>query len=137
MFISLLFYNFEAATTNAISYMNIEKTQNPVEVKVTIESTAKDGGKRHIATAEVSIEVTGKDTPTEYDRRRRRWRVAAAWSILAFVTSLAGCIIAGLTVFTASAAAVCFVAAFVCICNAGNIYPEEVKYCNYRRYWGV
>lgn len=41
----------------------------------------------HVIKAEVSIEVTGEDEPTKYDKRRDRWAVVAACSLVVLVLS--------------------------------------------------
>lgn len=35
----------------------------------------------------ISIEVTGENGPTKYDKHRERWVVVAMWSFVAFVIS--------------------------------------------------
>lgn len=41
----------------------------------------------HVITAKISIEVTGEDEPTKYDKRRERWAVVAVWSFIALLLS--------------------------------------------------
>ncbi len=41
----------------------------------------------HIIEAKISFEVTGKDEPTEYDKRRDRWVVVALCSLAVLVLS--------------------------------------------------
>ena len=36
---------------------------------------------KHVITAEISIEVTGEDEPTKYDKRRERWAVICFWAL--------------------------------------------------------
>ena len=43
---------------------------------------------KHVITAEFSIEVTGEDEPTKYDKRRERWTIVALWSLLVLVISV-------------------------------------------------
>lgn len=42
----------------------------------------------HIIEAKISFEVTGKDEPTEYDKRRDRWVVVALCSLVILVLSV-------------------------------------------------
>ncbi len=42
----------------------------------------------HVITAEISIEVTGADEPTKYDKRRKRWAVVALCSLIVLALSL-------------------------------------------------
>jgi len=41
----------------------------------------------HVITAEISIEVTGEEEPTKYDKRRERWGVVSLWSLVALIMS--------------------------------------------------
>lgn len=54
-----------------------------------LEVTGGDEAKKpeHAITAEISIEVTGENGPTKYDKHRERWVVVAMWSFVAFVIS--------------------------------------------------
>ncbi len=52
------------------SYQN---TKNQVAEKNNISKP------EHVITAEFSIEVTGEDEPTKYEKRRERWALLAFW----------------------------------------------------------
>ena len=54
-----------------------------------LEVTGGDEAKKpeHAITAEISIEVTGENGPTKYDKHLERWVVAAMWSFVTFVIS--------------------------------------------------
>lgn len=43
---------------------------------------------KHVITAEISIEVTGEDEPTKYDKRRERWAIVALCSLAVLVLSV-------------------------------------------------
>ena len=80
---------------------------------------------KHVITAEISIEVTGEDEPTKYDKRRERWAVICFWALLAYIISALFLIFVDINV--------CFCFAFVistsvCIFSffkASYIDPEE------------
>lgn len=43
---------------------------------------------KHVITAEISIEVTGEDEPTKYDKRRERWAIVALCSLAVLALSV-------------------------------------------------
>lgn len=95
-----------------------------------------DGGANCTVNVEVRIEAA-QSRPTKYDKRRHRWAVAAVCALVALAASVLSCILAGLTLFTAAAAAASSVVFWICLINSGDTYPEEDKYCDYSDYWGA
>ncbi len=57
------------------------------------EKVVRGNGKdaEHTVSIECSIEVTGEDEPTKYDKRRDFWRCMAVLFLLAFIASLLFC----------------------------------------------
>lgn len=64
--------------------INSEKDDSIIEAEN--DNEAKEP--KHVITAEISIEVTGEDEPTKYDKRRERWAVICFWALLAYIISV-------------------------------------------------
>ena len=131
---SLFFNNFGNCNHNPHFIM---KTKKARKSQASAARKSGSGDKCHTITAEVSIEVTGEDAPTKYDKRRHRWSVVAAWSLLALIVSTLCCLFAGLSVLTASITAASYIVFFVSLAGAGDIHSEEVRQGDYERYWGA
>ena len=83
---------------------------------------------KHVITAEISIEVTGEDEPTKYDKRRERWAVICFWALLAYIISALFLIFVDINVYFCFAF---FISTSVCIFSffkASYIDPEEPTY---------
>lgn len=65
----------------------MEKDRQKVDgaVEIAGDKTAKK--LEHSIEAEISVEVTGKDEPTKYDKRRGRWAVVVLLSFATLVLS--------------------------------------------------
>ena len=66
-----------------VKEINSEKDDSIIEAAN--DNEAKEP--KHVITAEISIEVTGEDEPTKYDKRRERWAVICFWALLAYIIS--------------------------------------------------
>ena len=66
-----------------VKEINSEKDDSIIEAAN--DNEAKES--KHVITAETSIEVTGEDEPTKYDKRRERWAVICFWALLAYIIS--------------------------------------------------
>lgn len=67
-----------------VKEINSEKDDNIIEVAN--DNEAKEP--KHVITAEISIEVTGEDEPTKYDKRRERWAIVALCSLAVLALSV-------------------------------------------------
>ncbi len=83
----------------------------------------------HVIEAEISVEVTGENEPTKYDKRRERWAVATVWSAVVSVVSAIVCCAAPFmgTLFICGSAALIISATifFISIFQAASIDPRE------------
>ncbi len=96
-------------------------------VNSTIDTTNNNDANKpeHIITAKVSIDVTGEDEPTKYDKRRGRWAVVALCSFVALILSALFLFFVELNAYAFLAFLISFavfVYSFIC---AGDIDPEE------------
>ena len=104
-----------------VKEINSEKDNNIIEVAN--DNEAKEP--KHVITAEISIEVTGEDEPTKYDKRRERWAVICFWALLAYIISALFLIFVDINVYF------CFafvISASVCVFSffkASDLDPEE------------
>ena len=64
--------------------INSEKDDSIIEAEN--DNEAKEP--KHVITAEISIEVTGEDEPTKYDKRRERWVIVALFSLAVLALSV-------------------------------------------------
>lgn len=67
-----------------VKEINSEKDNSIIEA--TNDNEAKEP--KHVITAEISIEVTGEDEPTKYDKRRERWAIVALCSLAVLALSV-------------------------------------------------
>ena len=97
-------------TTNSIvENTNSNKTEKPEhEIKV-----------------EFSIEVTGEDEPTKYDKRRERWAVVALWALVASILSGLFFIFTDMNVYSFYALIISTAICIFSFINASDIYPDE------------
>lgn len=104
-----------------VKEINSEKDDSIIEAAN--DNEAKEP--KHVITAEISIEVTGEDEPTKYDKRRERWAVICFWALLAYIISVLFLIFVDINVYF------CFafvISTSVCISSffkASYIDPEE------------
>lgn len=80
---------------------------------------------KHVITAEISIEVTGEDEPTKYDKRRERWAVICFWALLAYIISALFLIFVDINVFFCFAFVICTSVCIFSFFKASYIDPEE------------
>lgn len=78
-----------------------------------------------VADIEIEIDATENNTPTKYDKRRKRWPAACAISMLAVIISVLALIIGGLNEITAASGVVSILSFILSLCNAGKTYPGE------------
>ena len=67
-----------------VKEINSEKDNSIIEAAN--DNEAKEP--KHVITAEISIEVTGEDEPTKYDKRRERWAIVALCSLAVLALSV-------------------------------------------------
>ena len=80
---------------------------------------------KHVITAEISIEVTGEDEPTKYDKRRERWAVICFWALLAYIISALFLIFVDINVFFCFAFVISTSVCIFSFFKAFDIDPEE------------
>ena len=80
---------------------------------------------KHVITAEISIEVTGEDEPTKYDKRRERWAVICFWALLAYIISALFLIFVDINVYFCFAFVICTSVCIFSFFKASYIDPEE------------
>ena len=100
---------------NIENYSNIIEAANDNEVKEP----------KHVITAEISIEVTGEDEPTKYDKRRERWAVICFWALLAYIISALFLIFVDINVYFCFAFVICTSVCIFSFFKASYIDPEE------------
>ena len=83
---------------------------------------------KHVITAEISIEVTGEDEPTKYDKRRERWAVICFWALLAYIISALFLIFVDINVFFCFAFVISTSVCIFSFFKASYIDPEEPTY---------
>lgn len=83
---------------------------------------------KHVITAEISIEVTGEDEPTKYDKRRERWAVICFWALLAYIISALFLIFVDINVYFCFAFVICTSVCIFSFFKASYIDPEEPTY---------
>ena len=79
----------------------------------------------HIITAEISVDVTGEDEPTKYDKRRKRWAIVALWSFVALILSGLFFFLVDMDVYSFSAAMISLAVFIYSFVRADDIDPEE------------
>lgn len=80
---------------------------------------------KHVITAEISIEVTGEDEPTKYDKRRERWAVICIWALLAYIISALFLIFVDINVYFCFAFVISTSVCIFSFFKASYIDPEE------------
>ena len=104
-----------------VKEINSEKDDNIIEAAN--DNEAKEP--KHIITAEISIEVTGEDEPTKYDKRRERWAVICFWALLAYIISALFLIFVDINVFFCFAFVISTSVCIFSFFKASYIDPEE------------
>lgn len=104
-----------------VKEINSEKGNNIIEVAN--DNEAKEP--KHVITAEISIEVTGEDEPTKYDKRRERWAVICFWALLAYIISALFLIFVDINVYFCFAFVICTSVCIFSFFKASYIDPEE------------
>lgn len=80
---------------------------------------------KHVITAEISIEVTGEDEPTKYDKRRERWAVICFWALLASIISALFLIFVDINVYFCFAFVISTSVCVFSFFKASDLDPEE------------
>lgn len=80
---------------------------------------------KHVITAEISIEITGEDEPTKYDKRRERWAVICFWALLAYIISALFLIFVDINVYFCFAFVISTSVCIFSFFKASYIDPEE------------
>lgn len=104
-----------------VKEINSEKDDNIIEAAN--DNEAKES--KHVITAEISIEVTGEDEPTKYDKRRERWAVICFWALLAYIISALFLIFVDINVFFCFAFVISTSVCIFSFFKASYIDPEE------------
>ena len=104
-----------------VKEINSEKDNSIIEVAN--DNEAKEP--KHVITAEISIEVTGEDEPTKYDKRRERWAVICFWALLAYIISALFLIFVDINVYFCFAFVISTSVCIFSFFKASYIDPEE------------
>lgn len=104
-----------------VKEINSEKDDNIIEAANDNEVKEPE----HVITAEISIEVTGEDEPTKYDKRRERWAVICFWALLAYIISALFLIFVDINVYFCFAFVISTSVCFFSFFKASDIDPEE------------
>ena len=104
-----------------VKEINSEKDNNIIEAAN--DNEVKEP--KHVITAEISIEVTGEDEPTKYDKRRERWAVICFWALLAYIISVLFLIFVDINVYFCFAFVICTSVCIFSFFKASYIDPEE------------
>ena len=111
-----------------IFYCKIDVKEINSEKDDSIIETANDNEVKeptHVITAEISIEVTGEDEPTKYDKRRERWAVICFWALLAYIISALFLIFVDINVYFCFAFVISTSVCIFSFFKASYIDPEE------------
>ena len=104
-----------------VKEMNSEKDDSIIEAAN--DNEVKEP--KHVITAEISIEVTGEDEPTKYDKRRERWAVICFWALLAYIISALFLIFVDINVYFCFAFVISTSVCIFSFFKASYIDPEE------------
>ena len=104
-----------------VKEINSEKDDSIMEAAN--DNEAKES--KHVITAEISIEVTGEDEPTKYDKRRERWAVICFWALLAYIISALFLIFVDINVYFCFAFVISTSVCIFSFFKASYIDPEE------------
>ena len=107
-----------------VKEINSEKDNSIIEAAN--DNEAKEP--KHVITAEISIEVTGEDEPTKYDKRRERWAVICFWALLAYIISALFLIFVDINVYFCFAFVISTSVCIFSFFKAFDIDPEEPTY---------
>ena len=107
-----------------VKEINSEKDNSIIEAAN--DNEAKEP--KHVITAEISIEVTGEDEPTKYDKRRERWAVICFWALLAYIISALFLIFVDINVYFCFAFVISTSVCIFSFFKASYIDPEEPTY---------
>ena len=115
-----------------VKEINSEKDNSGKEEIVSCERNVKEINSEkdnniieHVITAEISIEVTGEDEPTKYDKRRERWAVICFWALLAYIISVLFLIFVDINVYFCFAFVISTSVCIFSFFKASYIDPEE------------
>ena len=106
-----------------IDFKEINSEKDNSIIEATNDNEAKEP--KHIITAEISIEVTGEDEPTKYDKRRERWAVICFWALLASIISALFLIFMDINVYFCFAFVISTSVCIFSFFKASDIAPEE------------
>ena len=106
-----------------IDFKEINSEKDDSIIEATNDNEAKEP--KHVITAEISIEVTGEDEPTKYDKRRERWAVICFWALLAYIISALFLIFVDINVYFCFAFVICTSVCIFSFFKAFDIDPEE------------
>ena len=104
-----------------VKEINSKKDDSIIEAEN--DNEAKES--KHVITAEISIEVTGEDEPTKYDKRRERWAVICFWALLAYIISALFLIFVDINVYFCFAFVISTSVCIFSFFKASYIDPEE------------
>ena len=104
-----------------VKEINSEKDNSIIEAANDNEANEP----KHVITAEISIEVTGEDEPTKYDKRRERWAVICFWALLAYIISVLFLIFVDINVYFCFAFVISTSVCIFSFFKASYIDPEE------------
>ena len=104
-----------------VKEINSEKDDSIIEAEN--DNEAKEP--KHVITAEISIEVTGEDEPTKYDKRRERWAVIFIWALLASIISALFFVFVDMNVYFSIAFIISTSVCSFSFFKASDIDPEE------------
>ena len=104
-----------------VKEINSEKDDSIIEAAN--DNEAKEP--KHVITAEISIEVTGEDEPTKYDKRRERWAVICFWALLAYIISTLFLIFVDINVYFCFAFVIITSVCIFSFFKSFDIDPEE------------
>ena len=111
-----------------IFYCKIDVKEINSEKDDSIIETANDNEvkePKHVITAEISIEVTGEDEPTKYDKRLERWAFICFWALLAYIISALFLIFVDINVYFCFAFVISTSVCIFSFFKASYIDPEE------------
>lgn len=106
-----------------IDFKEINSEKDDSIIEATNDNEAKEP--KHVITAEISIEVTGEDEPTKYDKRRERWAVICFWALLASIISALFLIFVDINVYFCFAFVISTSVCIFSFFKASYIDPEE------------
>lgn len=106
-----------------IDFKEINSEKDDSIIEVANDNEAKEP--KHVITAEISIEVTGEDEPTKYDKRRERWAVICFWALLAYIISVLFLIFVDINVYFCFAFVISTSVCIFSFFKASYIDPEE------------